>query len=56
MRPDFGPRAWAGVALIALAACGGADEHVVARVGDETITVDEDATEPFAGGGLNRGG
>ena len=41
MRPDFGPRAWAGVALIALAACGGADENVVARVGDETITVDE---------------
>lgn len=41
MRPDFGPRAWAGVALIALAACGGADENVVARVGDQTITVDE---------------
>jgi parvulin-like peptidyl-prolyl isomerase len=29
------------VALIALAACGGADEDVVARVGDETLTVDE---------------
>ncbi|MGH7542673.1 MAG: hypothetical protein ACREK7_01930, partial [Gemmatimonadota bacterium] len=41
MRPDSGARAWAGVALIALAACGGADEDVVARVGDETLTVDE---------------
>ena len=41
MRPDCGARAWAGVALVALAACGGADQDVVARVGDETITVDE---------------
>lgn len=41
MRPDLRARAWAGVALIALTACGGADEDVVARVGDETLTVDE---------------
>ena len=41
MRPDCGARAWAGVALTALVACGGAGEDVVARVGEETITVDE---------------
>ena len=41
MRPDLEARAWSGVALIALAACGGADGDVVARVGDETLTVDE---------------
>ena len=41
MRPDLRARAWAGVALIALTACGGADEDVVARVGDETLTVDQ---------------
>jgi parvulin-like peptidyl-prolyl isomerase len=41
MRPDFGPRAWAAVVVVALAGCGGAGENVVARVGDETITVDE---------------
>ena len=41
MRPDFGPRAWAGVALIALTACGGAGGDVVARVGDQRITVDD---------------
>ena len=41
MRPDCEARAWAGVALTALVACGGAGEDVVARVGEETITVDE---------------
>ncbi len=41
MRPDFVRPAWAVAALLALAACGGADENVVARVGDEVISVDE---------------
>ena len=41
-RPAISPRALVMTALFALAACGGDDEaEVVARVGDETITVED---------------
>ncbi len=41
MRPDLIRRVWAGAALLVLAACAGGDDNLVARVGDEDITVDE---------------
>lgn len=50
MRPDSGARVWAAACLLALAACGGADEDVVARVGDETLTVGEVAEYMQASG------
>ncbi|HET9581481.1 MAG TPA: peptidylprolyl isomerase [Gemmatimonadota bacterium] len=50
MRPDSEARVWAAVGLLALAACGGADEDVVARVGDETLTVGEVAEYMQASG------
>ena len=50
MRPDSGARVWAAVCLLALAACGGGDEDVVARVGDETLTVGEVAEYMQASG------
>lgn len=50
MRPDPVRPAWAVAALLALAACGGGDENVVARVGDDVITVDEVADYMMSSG------
>ena len=49
MRPDLVRRLGAGVALLTLAACGGGDD-LVARVGDERITVDEVADYMMSSG------
>ncbi|MGH7550993.1 MAG: peptidylprolyl isomerase [Gemmatimonadota bacterium] len=50
MRPDLARRTWAGAALVALAACRGGDDNLVARVGDEGITVDEVAEYMMSSG------
>ncbi len=50
MRLDFVRRAWAAAALLALAACRGGADDVVARVGDERITVDEVAEYMLSSG------